>query len=254
MIVSMIDLGVSTSIAKKYQYSWKYTIDYCLENNLEAIQFYLSQIEIPKISAGCTIVKKYLHLPVLLQGNLNPILNACNEYRTYYKSNKLIIHQKESISINSQIKTILLFTNQGYKIGLENDGGDNLKSYFKLIESYYRLDDNVFAVLDVHRFFHNHYHIYPKEIILDEVIRTLKWCKQMNINIVLHAIDSTSFGGDREFWCPIFKGLIPYRDIFFYLVNKEIYIESVIFEFETEDNTSMSITALKKVVKIFGKN
>jgi hypothetical protein len=250
----MFDIGVATSIAKKYQYSWQFTIKYCLENNITAIQFYLSQSSIPKILAGRTIAIKYLHLPAPLRNDLYPILDACNEYRDYYNSDRLIIHQSESLTLKKQIKTIRFFTKQGYKIGIENEGGINLKSYFKLIYACRHLDKNVFVVLDIHRFFHNHYLVYPNEIILDEMIRILKWCKQVGINIVLHIIDSKSLSAGREFWCPLFKGLIPYHEIFFYIRNKEIDIESIIFEFETENDTIMSIEALKNDITIFSKN
>lgn len=251
----MIDLGVATSIAKRYQYSWQHTINYCLTNGLDAIQFYLLQaLSIQNITAGNSISKKYLHLPTNFPENHKNIIAACMQFKSFYKSDKLIVHQNEALTIRNQIDIISKLTDSGFVVGIENEGERDLKLYIKLLEKCKLAQKNFFAVLDIHRFFHDYCKIYACEIIQDEIIRILRWCNDSETSILLHVIDSKSFSGDRQYWCPIFNGLVPYSDIFGYIRDKNISIESIILEYETEYNTMSSIEALRREVIFFNKN
>ncbi len=61
----MFNLGIASSIARKYDYSWEYTVDFCARYKLSLIQFYW-QNPMPRITKLETlnIPLRYLHLPV----------------------------------------------------------------------------------------------------------------------------------------------------------------------------------------------
>ena len=88
----MINLGIASSIAKRYDYSWEYTVDFCARHNLNLIQFYwqnpIPRIKSPKI---LDIPQRYLHLPVKADTSLTfPEISAlCADFSEHYKSNNL---------------------------------------------------------------------------------------------------------------------------------------------------------------------
>ena len=53
-------------------------------------------------------------------------------------------------------------------------------------------------------------------------------------NAMIHLIDATSPDMDRNTWCPIGQGIIPYTEIFSVLKQWGTDINSVIFEYEDQ--------------------
>ena len=106
----MIDLGVATSIAKKNNYSWQDTVDFALKHNLNTIQFYVTQNKIiPQLKNFSNFKNIYLHLPIDYDLFHAELIAYSENFREYFNSNKLIIHQKESLPfdvIKSLIKRI----------------------------------------------------------------------------------------------------------------------------------------------------
>ena len=251
----MIDIGVATSIAKKYDYSWQFTIEFCLKQGLDSIQFYMpTDYIIPNIPSALKIANKYLHLPPNFLANETETFQACDNFVSYYRSNKLIMHQNDSYSPDRLRSIILAFNHKEFQIGLENDGNNSIENYYNLLHAYLSSNMNVFPVLDVHRFFHDFYKIFHFEIILDMIIRILNLCARFEKKVVLHIVDSTTFSSDRLHWCNVFQGLVPYRDIFNYINRKQILIETIIFEYEAENITIESIKKIKEKIIIFSKN
>ena len=251
----MIDLGVATSIAKDNQYSWQDTVDFANSLDLNTIQFYIPLYKIlPKISNIENFKNIYLHLTNDYYTNLNKSISVSSEFIKSYKSNKLIFHQIESISNEKYLDLIKKYNQAGLLVGIENDKGNDLYSYSELIEYLSKNEVKIFAVIDVHRFFHDYYNKFEDYLILDEILKLLALCSENKINIVLHIIDSKSFKSDHNMWVPFLNGVVPYSRIFDFILNKNINIESVIFEYESKEPVVSSLTNFKKYYSFLVNN
>ena len=251
----MTDLGVATSIAKNNQFSWQDTIDFTLSLKLNSIQFYLPHNKIlPEISNIYKFKNIYLHLPNDYDSGLNELISISSEYKKSYKSDKILFHQKESLSNERTLDIIKKFNHQGLVVGIENDGGKELYSYYELIEFFTMNKVKFFAVLDIHRFYHDYYEKHETEMILEMIFKLFNLYSQNKIKIVLHIIDSKSFSSDRNMWVPLLNGIVPYPDIFNLISKKQIDIESIIFEYESKKSVSSSLKNLKKYFSIMNKD
>ena len=251
----MVDIGVATSIAKKYNYSWDITAQFCEKHLLTAIQFYLSSnFEIPELSLPSTIGKRYLHLPADVYDNPEKYFSVCNRFRSLYQTDKLVLHQDCTFSPNDQVSIIREFNKQGFIVGIENENTKGLSNYLELLKLNISSGNKAFCVLDIHKFFNIFHKDCHLELIKDAITRILSYCKKYDINILLHIIDSKSFQGDRNHWRPMFKGIVPYTEIINYISEKAIDIDAVIFEYENESLVIESLENLKDNVIFFDKN
>jgi hypothetical protein len=243
----MIDLGVATSVAKDNHYSWQDTIDFANSLDLNTIQFYVPHNKIlPTILNIENFKNIYLHLTNDYSDALNKSISISSEFKKSYKSNKIIIHQNESFSNKKHLDLTNNFNQAGSLVGIENDGGNDLYSYSELIKYLNTSEIKFFAVIDVHRFFHDNYNKIKEDLILDEILKLLVLCTENEINIVLHIIDSRSFNSDHNMWVPFLKGNVPFSKLFEFILNKNIIIESLIFEYESKGMVLSSVKNFKE--------
>jgi len=244
----MIDLGVATSIAKENNFSWQDTVDFALEHKLNTIQFYVTQNSIlPQISNASNIKNIYLHLPIDYDLKINELILFAKDYRKLYKSNKLIIHQKESLSSQQTHEIISKYYHVGFLVGIENEGNEDLRSFQKLIQYLSKNKSKFFVVPDIHRFYFNYQINYSENEIYNEICKIFNLCKVFGSRIVLHVIDSISYKSNRNDWVSMFKGIIPYSNLLNYISEKRIDIESIIFEYESYNPVIKSLDNLKKI-------
>jgi len=242
----MFELGVATSIAKKHQYSWDYTIDFCLHHDLNLIQFYW-QTPFPscKWKNALQIKKRYLHLDEIAEADYKNVLNGCQTFKQYYDSNKLILHQEKTWESDNLCGLINRLNGQGFMVGIENHAGMLPSDFITLIKKCHYLGQKIFVVLDVHKFFHRFHKLNSIEKILNVLNRLLLLCGQLNLTLVLHIIDSQSFESDRDSWCPLFNGIVPYRLVFDIISSNSIHCEGMILEYEDDLNTLESINRFR---------
>lgn len=251
----MFDLGIATSVAKNHNYSWKFTSETAKSVNLRTIQFYLPEnCKIPIIDNYEYFDNIYLHLPNDYIHNAKRYLLAARSFSENYHSNNLVIHQNESLLHKDFLDSISIYIQNGFRVGIENEASTNLYSYLDLIEYLIQNKVKIFSVLDFHRFFNNFYDQYNSELILDMIFRFLAFYVNSDLKIVMHLIDSKSFSSDRRFWTKILNGILPYREIFSYILKKQIKVESIILEYETTELVKESIPILRKSLLFFGRN
>ena len=243
----MIELGVATSVAKDNHFSWQDTVDYALNQNLNSIQFYVPQNKnLPQISSPANFKNTYLHLPINYDSNLKELILFATEFKRNYNSNKLIIHQNESLSFQDTNEIIEKINWAGFLVGIENEGSENLNSFFELIEYLSKSDSKFYAVLDIHRFYFNYCAKYKEETIFKVICQLLDFCSKSKLNIVLHVIDSKLFKSNRDDWVPMFEGIVPYSQLLKYISDIQINMESLIFEYESYDSVTNSLENFKK--------
>lgn len=243
----MIDIGVATSVARDNSFSWDDTVDFTLFHKLNSIQFYVPQNKIlTKIPDHKYFKNIYLHLPIEYDLNTDELLVFASNFKTYFNSNKLIIHQKESLSLQETFEIIEKYNNAGFFVGIENEGSQDINSYFDLINFLSWQKCKFFVVPDIHRFYFNFALKHDESIIYKKIIKIFKYCNNSDIKIILHVIDSMSFKSNRNDWIPIFEGIVPYSRLFKFISNHHINIESLIFEYENYDHVTNSLENIKK--------
>ena len=245
----MFNLGVASSVAKEYDYSWQHTADIAASFNLTALQLYLHNTDSIEYVPGVTRFNQiYLHLPDIAYKSAPAVSDICIKFRNYYSSNNLIIHQPHLQTAKGFIDGLDELVDKGFRIGIENHKTTDLHAYFELLQ-HIKGKGCYYAVMDIHKFFYNFYQNVDLEVILETLRSLLHLCKKENIGVVLHLIDSISYSGGREFWQPIFNGILPYRDIFDYILDRGIEIEAVIFEYENEAHIQQSVKHIQQLFK-----
>jgi hypothetical protein len=243
----MFKKGVATAIAKEFGYSWEVTVDFCRRHNLDMIQYYW---QTPLPPAADTVfnhdLQRYLHLPALPLSEISSVdfLHTCREYIRTYKSNRLILHHEtddKTAATLEQLETL------DCEVGIENHAAANLPGFQSFLQHCrQRRSTGMFIVLDVHKFFNRFCRIHTQQEILDAIRRLFIFCGELNLNLLLHIIDSRSFDAGREFWCPVFDGLVPYRRIFAALEEMKTGCSGLILEYEEEGMAAESIKRLRE--------
>jgi hypothetical protein len=245
----MFNLGVATSIAKNDQYSWDFTIDFCIRHDLDLIQFFwqnpIPRINLPEI---LDIPQRFLHLPVESNSAISfPQLSAlCTDFATYYKSNRLILHQQIDCHHEVEDKWIEQLAALNFSIGLENDYSKSLTGFQSALSVFQRKRHPIFVVFDIHKFFNRFYQVHTKEQILQTIADLFLFSRELNLTMILHIIDSGSFDADRNSWCPVFAGILPYRQIFNLIKKYQVDCAGLILEYEDELMATESIKLLRE--------
>jgi len=238
----MFDIGIATSIAKHKNYSWSYTAKCANTLNVTSVQLYLpSDNIIPDIRNTKNYSNRYLHLPNDYFIKISTYLDCIKIFQKRYKSSKIIIHQNDNLNKDQYSEIISLFNKNSIMVGMENESYTEIDTYLDLVESLSKANDNVFAVLDVHRFYHNFHGRFDRLKITNAIMTFIDFCAKNQLKVVIHVIDSISYDSDRKKWVPVFHGIVPYKEIFNYLLKIELPIESIILEYESMENIIESI-------------
>ena len=252
----MFNLGIASSVARKHDYSWEYTVDFCARYNLSLIQFYW-QNPIPRITKLETlnIAQRYLHLPVKADTTIGfpeHSSKICTDFSEYYKSRNLILHQPpeqicDDDKEGSADQLLHQLNGLNFRLGLENDYSESLTGFQSGLDICSRHNFQFFAVFDIHKFFHRFYRTHSVGQIVQACADLFLYCRKLNLTLLLHIIDSGSFAADRDLWCPVFEGVIPYRQIFELIKASRVNCEGIILEYEDELMAAESIRRLRDI-------
>jgi hypothetical protein len=220
-------LGLASSVAKEFNWSWAETVRMCRETGAGAVQFYLSgEQDIPDIPTG--IKKIYLHLA--------PDFDYASHYEllsrvcTQLPLNGLIIHRVDPVF--SRIPDLISLSRIA-PVFVENHSGSTPSVLKQELVSLGSEGLRINPVIDVHRFFNNFHPHFTRAQILTEIFALLEWAWGSGRKIVLHIIDSHRFDSDRSEWCVTGDGIIPYVELFQFIAVKNIEIEAAILEYES---------------------
>lgn len=239
----MFQIGVATSVSREFDYSWQDTIDFCAQNFITCVQFYHSfETESFPIKDSQKIIDAYVHLNEKFNEHPEKIDKFFQDFAKLFRMNGFIVHEDW---LNNQEYVAGLDLLQ-CPVGIENANGPKLSSFIEILENLNIKKNQIFAVLDIHRFYNNFYKDYAEELITDHIFSLIKWLKSREMNYILHIIDSKSYSEKREDWCPLFEGVIPYGKILFQIMKYNYYPARLIFEYEDKKNTLYSIQNLNK--------
>ncbi len=238
----LIPIGIASSVASESGFNWMKTVEIANKLDVSVLQLHLSQY-CPEFDWDTNLAdfnQVYMHLPANFYHS-NPFINSIKTL-----SNKPLLIQHECY-LNQ--KDVLFFKKYQFFLGFENDPNNNLNNYFKQIKKLYSEDINLSAVLDLPRFFQQFQIKYKEKEIYNYIIQILEWCKDINIPVIIHAIDIDDYNAEPSKWVPIFEGILPWKNLLFYVVEKSIPVQSIIFEYEDVVNTEKSVYSLREWFK-----
>jgi hypothetical protein len=235
----LIPIGIASSVTSSSGYNWKKTIEIAKQFDISILQFHINQFDSKfEWQKNQSKFKQiYLHLPPEFD-YLHPSILPIKKLKTF----PILIQHERYL----QKKDIAFFIEMNLPLGFENDQANELNTYFNSLKSLLAKRLNLTSVIDFPRFFHQFHEKYSEELIYNQIINVLKWCKDNQVPVILHAIDIANYNPARSNWVPIFRGILPWTKFLTFILEESIPVKSLIFEYEDIINTEKSVYSLRE--------
>ena len=252
-------LSVASSVGENYD-----TLDalnYAIENRFKGFQVYVNHQIISDVELRNTVreecknndIKLITHAPDTLNwANVsNQDINKANEAILKYENDTLVVHHfDETISLDEAIRCLEFLNEQGVTTCLENffilganSSEECFRSYLKLITWTVKNNVKLIPVFDIPRLYDDKVELKSKALgLIEEAFNTFLTIKT---SIILHLIDGSSITNRNE-WCPIGQGIVPYSEIFDRLNRYNIPVYMTILEYDDKQNPIESIPMLEE--------
>lgn len=249
-------IGIANSVSVNFDFDPLDTIKYAKQESFEVIQIYLSQelLNNQKIIDGLHKQENefkmiYYHADGFFNKEFptSDYFNSLIRFLQTTTQPNYILHFDENINIEKLFDLTDKLTSVGIKIYIENyfqkskkeNAEKNIKKFTALFTLTNTVEDVIFPVIDIPRFFHKNLGFKKDE--------ALKWCFQLfnffsnkNIPILLHFIDCKDTTQSHHSYCPIGEGYLPYEEIFEFMKKTRPSISDIILEFEDKINPVVS--------------
>jgi sugar phosphate isomerase/epimerase len=255
-----MNIAIATSLFAESKFDPFLTISYAEENEICAVQFYMSQNiqenakTIKKIRDLCEkkSIKVLCHSPFYI-GNAAQKEHCEALFNIFTKRDDkyCVFHFDEDNDIDVMLDDCKKLVDFGLSPCIENFYKDKSQSgLFANIEKYLSFFDRIIAqnipvipVLDFPRLFIEEFADFSPVSLSQQLIQ--KFAEQ---KIIIHAIDSVSPRQDRQNWCAIGKGIVAYLDIFEAIKRLEVSVEYAVLEYENTLFIEESIRNLSRFV------
>ncbi|RQV99262.1 MAG: hypothetical protein EH225_11880 [Calditrichaeota bacterium] len=242
-------VGIANSVSFNVDYDPVDTLYFAHQSKFDMVQIYINEAMLEEKQKLVELVDRIKEMPLSTvyfhaHGEFNREF-AGSDYKVKlfnflnrFENSRLIHHFDENEDLDNIIQLVDQLHADNRRMYLENyfqkqgasNAEKNLRKYtavFSLVNSF---ESKIFPVIDIPRFFH-------KDIeFTDET--SLNWCYQIlnffgnrRMPIVLHLIDALDPKQDRNDYCPVGKGYIPYKEIFNFIRKNRVQIEGIILEF-----------------------
>lgn len=259
-----IPIGVANSVSAHVGFDPLDTIRYARQENFDVIQLYLDLQTLQNKETLQKILDQQSHFTEIYyhaDGFLNDDFFSSEYYKSLYSflSNSIapnyIIHfderveQEQMVQLREKIKASFL------KVYVENyfiSGGkdtvqENIKRYMALFTSSEEIKEFLRPAIDIPRMFHKQTCLAMGEALI-LTYRLFNFFRELDMPILLHAIDSKLADMARHNFCPIGTGCIPYGYLMQFIANTPLAIESIILEFEDKVSPIESRDFIKKLL------
>jgi len=243
-------IGIASSIAKPFGYSWSRTLEAASRLNLSLVQFYipedrqelLNQLSSVK-SAKTGGFEIYFHLPNV--SDMEFLLNSLQLINEYFPDKLYIIHERLF-----DPKLIGFLAPLKLQIAIENDSAtSDILYYHKLLGQLNGSGINFTAVFDYSRFYIQFASGNKVNEIENQAMEIIRFCQRTKTTLLFHVIDHSDQNAMRENWTVLFDGLLSWKDLISYALKETDVLKSLIFEYEDYDQTEKSIERLKSWIK-----
>lgn len=256
-------VGVGSSVSRDKDCDSLDTLLFSRDNDIKIAQIYLDYnlinkhnlIEEVREFAKINGIRLTCHSPEMLNEKTlsKSIISAANELLIYQKEKKIIIHFDENENLKDSLANIEELNRNELTVCLENfynkkDEVTFLKniSAFNSIFSHagkYALP--LYPVIDFPRLFisdiiGNYDSLSIAKQIIDNLAR-------YSIKIILHLIDFLDYSQERDCWCVLGKGLMPYGPIFEFARKRQIIYDHCILEYEEKGMFLESLSEIENI-------
>lgn len=258
--------GTANSISFNQDYDPLDTLKFVQHTHFDMVQIYLNtnllnhKEDLKKVK---NFLKKSGQLPCFFHSEmpLNMKLLSSEYYQLLYDYLepfdyfRIVFHYDEKEKLENILHTIQKLHRPNGRIYLENDfqlagkfnAEKNMRKFMAVFSLSQNSDYSFYPVIDIPRFFLKKLGFTSEE--------SLNWCYQLfnffndlRLPILLHLIDAKDANQQKNMYCPLGEGYIPYKNIFSFMKKNRVdLIEGIIFEYLDKINTLKSRENLKNI-------
>jgi hypothetical protein len=259
---SMNILAVASSVSADRGFDTLDAVEYAIDNKFKGFQAYINQQIVNdaklRVEVSSLCRDKYLRLVAHAPGTLNwdnvsdVSVNSATKHLLALETRVLVVHHfDETVGLKKALECLMYLCDQGITTCLENffmlgkeTSEKCFMDYLFLLTKAKALSIDFVPVLDIPRIYDAKVHLaHLAQKLLEEAFNVFK---SIEIPIILHLVDMHSGSQERNSWCPVGQGIIPYVDIFGQMSQRKISIYMVILEFEDKVNPVKSKRFLKE--------
>ncbi|KMQ52067.1 hypothetical protein CHISP_1056 [Chitinispirillum alkaliphilum] len=255
-------IGIASSVSAHCGYDPFDTLSYAVKNNISSVQLYLdrslmqSPSDIDRLSqiAKESNISLVCHSPEFLNRKTtkDTLIDGMNRLLKHQQQRAMIVHFDSEVGFEEITEIVKELNHKNIVPYLENfyPAGDEYRflSSFSRFNSVFALSAQeklqIVPVIDIPRLFISNIVENFDPLLLTKLLFTT--LSEHEYEPVLHLIDFTDFSQNRDSWCPVGKGKMPYREIFSFLKREGITPTLSILEFEQKEHVSGSIEWLKE--------
>ena len=262
----IIPIGIANSVSANFGYDIFDSLKYKELSNFDLIQIYLSKDilknedtlkKLHDYLRKIDIKKVFFHAEGFLNGEFlqSDYANCLFDFIIRFEGSKLILHFDEKAQLEELLEIISELSEKESKLYLENffqltgkiNAEKNIRKYLALFTLANSQQLHLFPVIDIPRFFNASLQFKTEE--------ALQWCFELlnyfgnkGIPILLHLIDAMKSTQERNTYCRIGEGYIPYNKILQFMLKTRTPIEGIILEFEDKLNPLKSRDYLNSIL------
>ncbi|HQU72686.1 MAG: hypothetical protein KDI06_03380 [Calditrichaeota bacterium] len=258
-------IGVANSVSSNFGFDPIDTIEYAQNGRFEILQIYLNQQVLDDPAVLDRILKDSHQFSKVYyhgEGYLNDEFPGSDYQKKLYaflertEAPSFILHFDEKTNIDVLIRVVEKLGKQKPAILVENffrekgkeAAEKNLKKFLALFTLSTNFGTPIYPVLDIPRLFHRDLEMETGE--------SLEWCYQVlnffgnrRIPILLHLIDAQDNEQSRNSFVELGKGVLPYDEIFRFILKTRPTIAGAILEFEDKVHPISSRDYLKALLE-----
>lgn len=257
--------GVATSVAGPPDFSTITALRYAIAQHFHWLQVYLNAeiMHNPDVRRDVrercqqADLQLIVHLPGLLTSDPATQASWVESARDLLSGQAekfVVIHHDQRQDLPEAAARIRFWIDQGFTVCLENfhvvlskqAGKAAYQKYVQVIENARQVaPEKIAAVLDIPRLYHRALDLESEAFdIWKDVFSELS---RVRCRMFLHLIDISHPDSQREHWCAVGEGIIPY-DRFVPLLHQQL-LQAIIFEFEDLENPLKSREYLRNVLE-----
>ena len=227
-------VGIATSVAKEYGFSWQKTIEWALSEKLEHIQFFINPQTLKqdlifylKYAQG---LQAYFHLPS--QAGEATVHYCLHTLRSLLGKAPIVLVQHQQWA--QTVQRFLPFYSEMI-LAVENDSPETEPHAFMDFLQTQVLPHQNWAVLDIPRFYFQAPGRISSRDITAQIDLLIEFLGKHSVPFLIHAIDQTDRGGDRSHWKPFLQGDLPWLHFIGKIKNVCSELKCLLFEYENWD-------------------
>lgn len=202
------------------------------------------------------IAHSLLGVRELNRQQLHEEIEIAKELLKFQSEKMVIFHYNPKWDVEEFLEYLQLFNESGLIPCVENPVADkrDYSKFLQGIETAVKRGFRFYLVVDFGKIYTQERGEFAfSEQEGNRVLEDLfQFAEDNKISLILHMMDSQSpIFKDRQYWCPIGEGLIPYKTVIFPLiVEYQSLIKAIILEYEDVKHLVPSNEALKEFLEI----